>query len=84
MRSRPVVPELHAEEWLTIVGRGTVAVIKAPNGWTRHTLAALRGNIVTIDGKRYLVHGVEYQAVPLNNQSIAGKPLGLAVTETDL
>ena len=48
--------ELHAVEWFTIIGRGDVAVIYTPYD----DLSSLKNQVVQIDGKSYLVRGVEY------------------------
>ena len=48
--------ELHAAEWLTITGRGTLAVIDTPCD----DLPSLKNQVVLIDGEKYLVRGVEY------------------------
>lgn len=66
--------ELHAEQWLTIPGRGKVAVISTPCS----DPSLLRGQVVLIDGKQYLVRGVEMFR-PRKPES----PYGLLVKEYD-
>lgn len=64
--------EFHATEWITITGRGKVALIADP--WD--DLSLLKGQIVLIDGVKYLVTGTE----SFSNRKPSG-PFGLFVRE---
>lgn len=64
--------ELHASEWITITGRGRVALIRD----SFDDLSVLKDREVLIDGVRYLVRGIDsfYPRKP-------SSPFGLLVRE---
>lgn len=64
--------ELHAADWITITGRGKVAIIDTP--WS--DLSLLKNQVVRIDGYFYLVRGIE-SFYPRKPHS----PFGLLVRE---
>lgn len=66
--------ELHAADWFTIPGRGLVAAIDTP---CEHP-ELFKGQVVLIDGKQYVVRGVE-SFYPRKPES----PYGLLVKEYD-
>jgi hypothetical protein len=63
-----------AADWFTISGRGRVAAIEAIEGFNPRTL---EGKTVKIDGKPYLVLGVEAHAL----KDVTGHDFGLLVGE---
>jgi hypothetical protein len=68
----------HAAEWISITGRGLVAVIENNQGINPR---GLTGQVVLIDGEEWLVRGVETRAVP--DWSAGRHPFGLLVTENE-
>ena len=65
---------LTAGGWCEINGRGWVATFPGAPGFDPRPLT---GQQVMIDGKAYMVHGVETFAIP----DASGKPFGLLVGE---
>jgi hypothetical protein len=69
-----VIPQLHAQDWFTIAGRGRVASFAAIEGFNPRTLL---NQDVLIDGKLYHVVGVESYAL----KDVTGCNFGLLVKD---
>lgn len=68
----PVNDELHAADWITITGRGRLALIETPC----ENPSLFKNQIVNIDGHLYRVRGVE-----LTHPRKPSDPYGLLVRD---
>jgi hypothetical protein len=78
--------EFKADEWYyNIPGRGTIALVTLPDPIANLPVKmSLQGETVLIDGKPYLVTGLEFQGRPAGPPGTPSRTVGLVVRSVEL